>query len=456
MDIDSFGASEDDVILKVWDCDTKDGKGECEVEGEAEVVRTNFCVAADGSGRSVAEKMSEETKTKVVSYVDDNVRIYKTIPLKLPKKDWRYDLNYSARTGDGRFNLDALPATPEGDYCAVMLLKETDPLAKENADPLEMRSDFDKILPQFSALISDEVMERVAKKPVSRLPSFRYVAPKLHCGKVVLLGDCAHTVKVSNGTRREATSGTREGRELFDDVLFNRLTKTARLFAPRPNQPYFGLGANSALEDVATLGSIMEGDKGYTDVAEEFTKKRGLEAKALVKLSRGFDRPGKLGFATFILPLILDGIFHGMLPAIFAPNTIAMLQASKSNKDGKAIQFSFNEVIWRKRADRIGQIGILSTVFASFALGLTKAVATAAKISGRRRINVVVGTGAVLGLTSIVRKVYANLKDNSAGELLVKTGQDINGKGGTGGLKAMDNESFLMNARGKQRERDGG
>ena len=75
-----------------------------------------------------------------------------------------------------------------------------------------------------------------------------------------------------------------------------------------------------------------------------FNEDRGGEAKALVKLSRGFDRPGTIGFATFILPLILDGIFHGMMPRIFSPNTIAMLQASRKDKDGKAIAYTFKEV----------------------------------------------------------------------------------------------------------------
>ena len=65
------------------------------------------------------------------------------------------------------------------------------------------------------------------------------------------------------------------------------------------------------------------------EAADSFNRERGGEAKALVKLSRGFDRPGSLGFATFILPLILDGIFHGLAPKLFSPNTIAMLQASR-------------------------------------------------------------------------------------------------------------------------------
>ena len=38
---------------------------------------------------------------RVTRYADDNVRIYKTVPMKLPK-GWRGDLNYSSRTKDGR------------------------------------------------------------------------------------------------------------------------------------------------------------------------------------------------------------------------------------------------------------------------------------------------------------------------------------------------------------------
>jgi len=45
-----------------------------------------------------------------------------------------------------------------------------------------------------------------------------------------------------------------------------------------------------------------------------------------VRISRGFDRPGFFGFLTFVLPLILDGIFHKAFPKVFGPNTIASLQ----------------------------------------------------------------------------------------------------------------------------------
>ena len=78
-----------------------------------------------------------------------------------------------------------------------------------------------------------------------------------------------------------------------------------------------------------------------------------IQAAALVKISRGFDRPGALGFATFVLPLILDGIFHGKFPKLFAPNTIAMLQ-----RDG----LSFTDVQRRKRLDRAVQLMVVGSV----------------------------------------------------------------------------------------------
>jgi hypothetical protein len=45
--------------------------------------------------------------------VDDNQRIYKTVPWKVPTK-WRNDLNYSARSKDGRVFFDSLPADVDG------------------------------------------------------------------------------------------------------------------------------------------------------------------------------------------------------------------------------------------------------------------------------------------------------------------------------------------------------
>ena len=52
-----------------------------------------------------------------------------------------------------------------------------------------------------------------------------------------------------------------------------------------------------------------------------YSRKRASEARVLVALSRSFDRSGVAGLLSFILPLILDGIFHGAAPALFAPQS---------------------------------------------------------------------------------------------------------------------------------------
>lgn len=198
------------------------------------LIKTELAIATDGSARIFANAIEREDKKynnlvkkinsvmhpmkrpfKVVRYIDDNQRVYKSIPIKLPKH-WRHDLNYSVRTKGSQMNLDALPADDKGNYCAILLFKANDLLAVENCDSNQLRDRIDEYMPQFSRLIDDPTMEKIALKPPSRLPSFRYVTPRLNQGKgTVLLGDCAHTVK-----------------------------------------PYFGLGANSALEDVSVSDDI--------------------------------------------------------------------------------------------------------------------------------------------------------------------------------------------------------
>jgi hypothetical protein len=186
---------------------------------------------------------------KVTRFVDDNVRIYKTVPFSLPsgaarpmataseaeadaaenerqsrsavdprlgaapgdavaaadslaaaaavRAQWRCDVNYSARTADGRLNFDALPADAAGRYCGVLLLREGDPLAAEGSDPAELRAALAATLPQINALLDDATVAAVAAKPPSRLPSFRVVGPRLHHGATTcLLGDAVHTVDI--------------------------------------------------------------------------------------------------------------------------------------------------------------------------------------------------------------------------------------------------------------------
>jgi len=301
----------------------------CDIDNSF-MLTTRLLIGADGTARTIANSMEEiDTKVRgmmnpirrlfaekpfrVKRYIDDNQRVYKTIPLKLPSS-WRGDLNYSARTKDGRVNFDALPADANGNYCGVLLLRKSDSQAKAYADPDELRKLLDHALPQFSKLLDDEAVSTIAMKPPSFLPSFRYAGPRLYQGGyTVLLGDSIHTVK-----------------------------------------PYFGLGANSALEDVQVLDEALNETSCIPEAVKVYSRKRAPESEALVKISRELDRPGLLGVFTFIIPLIMDSIFHKSAPKIFAPNIISMLQKQGIN---------FQGVRRRKQIDRLLQLGLLSTGF---------------------------------------------------------------------------------------------
>ena len=293
-------------------------------------ISTNLLIAADGTIRTIAnaiealdqkrlsQKLLVEQPFKVTRYPDDNQRVYKTVPFKLPN-GWRLDLNYSARTKGARINFDALPANRQGDYCGVLLLKKGDPLASADTDPALLRKEMNDSLPQFSALLDDSTVVAIAKRPVSYLPGFRYVGPRQHEGNsCVILGDCAHTMK-----------------------------------------PYFGLGANSALEDVEELADFLKANPGGVGQAiRAFSRHRSPETKTLVRISRDLDRPGVLGFVVFILPIILDAIFGKLLPMVFKPNIITMLQNDS---------YTFQRAARRKRVDRLLQIVILIAGFAGAA-----------------------------------------------------------------------------------------
>ena len=207
----------------------------------------------------------------------------------------------------------------------MLLLKADDEFAQPGSDARGLRGLLDETLPQFSPLITDATVAAVAAKPPSNIPRFRYVGPALHQGSsTVLLGDAIHTVK-----------------------------------------PYFGLGVNSALEDVIALRTALDEHPADTAAAlASYSASRAGEAEALVRISRGLDRPGVLGFATFILPIILDGIFRGLAPNLFEINTIALLQ-----RDG----ITFSEVGAIKRKDRALQIAIIGLAAAA-ASGLASAL----------------------------------------------------------------------------------
>ena len=245
---------------------------------------------------------------KVIKFPNTNPRVYKTIPIHLPS-DMRKDLNYSARTKAG-VALECLP-TKEGLLIGIMLVKpEDEETCVKLSNKESLKTFFDEHFPMFVPWIKDEDIESMANSKFFGLPSFGYVDKSLNMGgQGALLGDAIHTVK-----------------------------------------PYFGLGVNSAWEDVKVLVEALDDANGDTSVAlPHYSKKRAADAKALVDLSRSFDG----GFMTFVLPLIVDSIFNKVAPWLFMPNTIQMLQRE---------EWSFSAIAKRKWLDRFMQ----GTVIMSF------------------------------------------------------------------------------------------
>ncbi|KAL3766263.1 hypothetical protein ACHAW5_008209 [Stephanodiscus triporus] len=360
------GAPSNDVGMQ-----SMSGESTCDVD-DLELIRTKLLIAADGTQRTIANEMVKADRAKrdsmslfgrmrygpafhIRRYADDNQRVYKTIPMKLPGK-WRKDLNYSARSKDGRVVLDSLPADADGNQCAVLLLKRDDELAQGNSDPTKLRAVFDAVLPQFSSLLDDDVIEGVARKPPSFLPSFRYAAPRLNQGdRTVILGDAIHTVK-----------------------------------------PYFGLGANSALEDVQILKRSIESTTSIKEATHLFSKMRAEDSKALVQISRNLDRPGLLGVFTFIVPLVVDSIFHKLAPRFFSPNTIAMLQKSEN---------TFCGIRRRKRLDRVGQLATLGSFVTVLTIGTRKLITTMARVTGKRNTTVTIALLGGVAVTALATKL---------------------------------------------------
>jgi hypothetical protein len=144
------------------------------------------------------------------------------------------------------------------------------------------------------------------------------------------------------------------------------------------------------------LGEIIDSTDNLSAAVHKFSKQRAPESEALVRISRELDRPGKLGFITFILPLILDSVFHKLAPKVFETNTIAMLQ-----REG----YSFCRVQRRKRLDRIGQAAIIGTFVTGIGTAARYLVKSIAKLLGRQASTVVAGTAAaVMGFT-LLRKL---------------------------------------------------
>ena len=133
----------------------------------------------------------------------------------------------------------------------------------------------------------------------------------------------------------------------------------------------YGLGANTALEDVSILSDTLSLSSDLSHAVTQFTKVRSADSKALVTISRGMDRPGKIGTMRFILPLIFDSMFHKLAPMIFDPNMFGMFQMEG---------VGFREIQWRKRRDRFLQALVVSSGLAACVMGIKYGVKSLAKV----------------------------------------------------------------------------
>lgn len=320
-----------------------------------------FVVGAEGATRTnaVLDAMDGDGGVAVIRYKDTNPRVYKTIPINLPSEKFRSDLNYSARTKQG-VALECLP-TKEGMLVGILLVKPGD--AKTCAileSKNKLRKYFDEQFPMFAPYVEDDDLARMAKRRLSTLPTFSHAGEK-----------SVHRVDFDFDKNKNKNK-TSDALELGGACLLGDSIHTVK--------PYFGLGVNSAFEDVCVLDACLdevastaaagEGDfaspsaSSWTSALPLFSARRAADAKALVDISRGFDG----GFLTFVLPLILDGIFHKALPGLFMPNTIQMLQKE---------DWTFSRVARRKRTERVAQVAILSTLLAAVAWLVGKAAKAA-------------------------------------------------------------------------------
>eukprot|EP00597_Dinobryon_sp_UTEXLB2267_P018996 CAMPEP_0201111828 /NCGR_PEP_ID=MMETSP0812-20130820/76548_1 /ASSEMBLY_ACC=CAM_ASM_000668 /TAXON_ID=98059 /ORGANISM="Dinobryon sp., Strain UTEXLB2267" /LENGTH=478 /DNA_ID=CAMNT_0047374993 /DNA_START=108 /DNA_END=1540 /DNA_ORIENTATION=- len=308
-------------------------------------VTAGLLVGADGTNSVVRDSMlelsaaSKGTKRQFPFYVrrfeDKNVRYYRTIPLYLPIEPehkttfhWKLNMSYSARVAS-EVNLEALPGGWMGPtdglstYLAVILFRPWDTRLTDMRTSDDARAFFAELFPAFVPCLRDADLERFAQKKDRKFPRFMFAGPSLHCGhadtnsgsSAVLVGDSAHTVK-----------------------------------------PFFGLGVNSAFEDVAALGLALNRTNGLLAPAlAEYSLLRAKEARALVQLSRVFD--GSL--VRFVLPLIVDSFCHRMLPSVFSPPTISLMQNEK---------FTYTMVQRRKAWERVLQGGLFAGFLSGFAV----------------------------------------------------------------------------------------
>ena len=270
---------------------------------------SDFVIGADGTQSAIREAIAEvspKNRFNIKRFTDKNVRVYKTIPLRFPPNDpnFRRDLNYSVRLKSG-YSLEALP-TKEGIHFGVFIFRPDDKTIASISSVSQAKQFLESHFPMYKGCFRDVDLESFARKGHSYFPKFSYLGPNLHHGRTVcLLGDCIHSVK-----------------------------------------PFFALGVNSAFEDVIYLNESLAKTKDNVPLALlDFSSSHGKNARAMVEIAKNLDG----GFLTFVLPLIVDSVFHKICPFIFSPNILQSL-----NDENR----SFRQIQMRKQLDRMMQAGV--------------------------------------------------------------------------------------------------
>jgi hypothetical protein len=164
------------------------------------------------------------------------------------------------------------------------------------------------------------------------------------------------------------------------------------------------------------LSEAIDATDNLSEAVHLFSKQRAPEAVALVKVSRELDRPGKLGFITFILPIILDSIFHKLAPKLFEPNNIQMLQRTG---------YSFCRLQKRKRLDRIMQSAIIGIAVSEIYVCSRYLVRSVARALRRQTSTIVAAMGLVALASVLMKKLVWYLRSGrEPADVIVKTSKE--------------------------------
>ena len=319
----------------------RQGQPEVALEGGAAGVRPALLVGADGFNSAVAECLEAAgvSRLKRVRYEDKNARLFKVVPLEFDQAPdpaaWSRHRNYSAESQAGAgLSLEVLP-TAEGKGIGLTLYKPGNPAVAAADTAEKAKRLLGDNFPQFVECIPERSFAGYAAQGDQRLPRFAVCKRSLTGPRTALVGDAVHTVK-----------------------------------------PYFGMGVNSAFEDISALRDCLA-DDALADAGARldpglaaYSARHTKNVEALVRLSRSFDA----GFLTFVLPIILDTLFNKALPRVFSPMGLKMLSEH---------EMGFAEMAAVKRRDRALQLAVLGAL-AWAAVRLVKWAAAAAIGAVRR------------------------------------------------------------------------